>query len=243
MENSLLVALSHQGVLRRRLDVVANNMANMNSAGFKAQRLLAEDYPVRGGGAREAIHGYELAFVRDAATVRDMTAGALESTGNPLDLALRGDGWFAIEGDAGERFTRNGSFRLDAEGRLVTADGHAVQGEGGAPIVVDDPEAKIHVASDGTISTQAGEIGRLRIVRFADPQTLDAVAGGLMSSPEMAEEVLEPQVVQGMIESSNVDAISEITRLIDVQRAYQRTSKMIDREDKRIRNMVEAYAR
>ncbi len=240
MENSLLVALSNQSVLRRQMDVIAHNIANMNSSGFKAQRLMIEDHTVRLPGGETAF-GEDLAFVRDVASIRNLSEGGLESTGNPLDLAVRGDGWFVVESDVGERYTRNGHFRVDGGGRLVTADGHPVQGEGGGPIVLGAGDAQVVVARDGTVSSDSGEIGRLRIVRFEDPRSLDAVAGGLMMSATPAVAVANPDVVQGMLEGSNVEPISEITRLIAVKRAYESAAKLIDREDDRIRNMVKAY--
>jgi flagellar basal-body rod protein FlgF len=241
MENTLLVALSNQGVLRRQMDVIAHNIANMNSSGFKAQRLVIEDHTVRLRGGETAF-GEDLAFVRDVASVRDLSEGGLESTGNPFDMAVRGEGWFVVESDAGERYTRNGHFRVDSGGRLVTADGHPVLGEGGGPIVLGARDAQLVVAGDGTVSGDEGEIGRLRIVRFEDSRSLDAVAGGLMASTTPPVAVANPDIVQGMLEGSNVEPIIEMTRMIRVQRAYDSARKLIDKEDQRIKKMVQVYS-
>lgn len=226
----------------RRMDVIANNLANMNGAGFKAQHLLQESHAVTSRGGETAF-GDTLNFVRDAATFRDFAEGPMQSTGNPLDLAVRGDGWFVVQTDAGPRYTRNGHFTLDAQGRLVTQHGHAVTGDGGQEIVIGASARDIEVAQDGTISTKAGTIGRLRIVAFDDPQGMIATEGGLMGSEDAPYDVLDPEVVQGVVEGANVEPIHEITKLIDVQRAYERTARMIEREDGRIRKMVEEYGR
>lgn len=226
----------------RRMDVLANNLANMNSAGFKAQRLLQESHAVTSRGG-ETSFGDTLNFVNDTATFRDFAEGPLQSTGNPLDLAVRGDGWFEVQTNAGPRYTRNGHFTLDAQGRLVTQHGHAVTGDGGQEIVFGANTRDIIVARDGTISTKAGTVGRLRVVAFDEPQRLTTADGGLMASEAPPFDVLAPNVVQGVVEGANVEPIHEITKLIDVQRAYESTTRLIEREDGRIRKMIEEYAR
>lgn len=242
MENSLLVGLSHQGALRRRMDIIANNLANMNSTAFKAQRVLFQDHLVRSDNP-DSLLGYDQAFVRDASTVRDFREGGLTATENPFDLSIRGDGWFVVETPAGIRYTRNGSIRIDPTGQLVTEHGHPVLAEGDTPIVLEDGSQSISVATNGTISSDIGEIARLRIVRFPGAHDLKAVTGGLMATEARAEDVAAPHVEQGVLERSNVEPILEITRLINVQRAYQRAAKLIQSEDQRVRSMVEEYAR
>ena len=135
MENSILVALSAQGVLRRNLDVIANNLANLDTAGFKAERFMVAAHPIAPARPRTEVPG-PTAFVRDLATVRDASDGRLDETGNALDLALRGEGFFVVSTPDGDRYTRNGHFRLDDTGTLVNEDGFPVQGQGGAPIVL-----------------------------------------------------------------------------------------------------------
>lgn len=242
MENGLLVALSSQGVLRRSLDIIANNLANSDTAGFKAERLLVTDAPVA---SRLPLvdGGPSIAFVRDLASVRDPRDGRLEQTGNPLDVAISGDGYFALSTPEGERYTRNGHFRLDAAGTLVSEEGHPVQGEGGQPLVLAADDAALGIGRDGTIAGADGPIGRLRVVGFADPTLLEPTAGGLaLADGQTAEDLAAPLVLQGTIEKSNVEPILEIERMIRVQRAYEQAKTVIDREDERIRKMLSVFA-
>lgn len=242
MENTLMIALSHQTATRRRMDVISNNVANMNTTGFKAERPLFSDFLVRSRGGEELLDE-ELAFVQDVATVRDTSEGALQATGNPLDLAINGDGYFAVETPAGEQYTRNGRFRLDGDGRLVTEHGYAVTAQGGGPIFLGTTDTDVTISADGVISSRNGEIARLRIVRFEDEQSLQLIGGGMMIADTPAEDTTAAQLVQGMLEGSNVAGVEEMTRLIDVHRSYERAEKLIQREDERIRKMIEAYAR
>lgn len=241
MENGLLVALSSQGVLRRSLDVVANNLANIDTAGFKAERMVIVEDPV--ASRRPWVDGPPLTtFVRDLASVRDGSDGRLDETGNPLDVALRGDGYFVLQTPEGERYTRNGHFRLDTAGNLVSEDGHPVQGQGGQPLALAAEDLTIDIARDGTLSSERGNIGRLRVVRFADASALEPTADGLaLAGDQVAEEAPAPELIQGMIEKSNVEPILEIERMIRVQRAYDQAKMVIDREDDRIRKMISVF--
>jgi flagellar basal-body rod protein FlgF len=242
MENTLMITLSHQAAVRRRMDVIANNIANMNTTGFKAEQPLFAEHIVRNPGG-DASFGDAFSFVLDRATLRDTTQGGFESTGSPLDVAIHGDGYFAVQTPAGEQYTRNGRFRLSPEGQLVTEHGHAVLGQGGEPLIFGRADTEITISQDGIVSSENGEIGRLRIVRFEDQQRLLMVAGGLMMADTPAIDVPFPKVEQGVIENSNVEAIREMTRMIEVHRSYDRAKQLIDREDERIRNMMETYAR
>lgn len=237
-----MIALSHQTALRRRMDVVANNIANMNTTAFKAEQPLFAEYLIRSRGG-ESILGEKLSFVHDLATVRDTAEGAFQTTGNPLDVAIHGEGYFAVETPEGEQYTRNGHFRLDPTGQMVTEDGHPVMAQGGGPIFLAPTDTEITISADGLISSENGEIARLRIVRFDKEQSLQMVEAGLMIAEEPAIEVDRPDLAQGMLEGSNVQGVLEMTRMIDVHRSYERTKKLISREDERIRNMIEAYAR
>lgn len=242
METPLYIAVSHQGALRRQMDVVANNIANLNTVGYKAQQPVFTDYLVRSRSSESAL-GDTLSFVRDVATVRDTSEGKLEATGNQLDVAIHGDGYFAVETPSGTMYTRNGHFRLDETGQLVTEQGHAVLADAGAAITIDGSETNITIGRDGTISTEFGDLGRFQIVRFENPQDLRQVGNGLMTSDAVPEETDLPEVLQGMLEGSNVEGVVEMTRMISVQRSYERSSRLIDSEDERIKKMVQEYAR
>lgn len=240
MENSILVALSAQGVLRRNLDVIANNLANLDTAGFKAERFMVAAHPVEAARPRTEVPG-PTAFVRDLATVRDASDGRLDETGNALDLALRGDGFFVVSTPEGDRYTRNGHFRLDDRGQLVNEDGFPVQGQGGAPILLAPEDATIDVAADGTVTSERGGIGRLRVVGFDDPSAMQPVGRALATTEAAPLDLVQPEIVQGMIEKSNVEPILEMERMIRVQRAYDQAKQLIDREDERIRKVIAVF--
>jgi flagellar basal-body rod protein FlgF len=241
MENTALIALSHQAALRRQMDVVANNFANMNTTGYKSERTMFVEHliPSRDG---NGLGGDALAFVRDIATARDFSQGRERETGNPLDLAIEGEGFFAVESPGGERYTRNGRFSVDESGQLITAHGMAVLTSNGGPIYFSPADTDITISRDGVVSTENGEIGRLRIVRFENPHNLRVVSGGLMSSPDRPEEMETVNVMQGVLEGSNVEPILEMVRMIRVQRAYDSARRLIDKEDERIKRMVQVYS-
>jgi flagellar basal-body rod protein FlgF len=241
MENTALIALSRQAALRRQMDVVANNIANMNTTGFKSERMMFVEHlvPNRDG---NGIRGDALAFVRDIATARDFSQGRESETGNPLDLAIEGEGFFVVGSPTGELYTRNGRFRADENGQLVTEHGMPVLTSNGGPIFFSPADTEITVSRDGIVSTENGEIGRLRIVRFENPYNLQVVSGGLMSSPDRPEDVESVNLIQGMLEGSNVEPIIEMTRMIRVQRAYDSARMLIDKEDERIKRMVQVYS-
>lgn len=240
METTLLVALSRQGALRRQMDVVANNLANMNTNAFKAERMMFTDHVVRAGTPGRAD---PVAFVRDVATVRNDAQGRIEATGNPLDVAIQGDGFFAVEAaDGGELYSRNGRFRLDEGGRLVTADGAAVMTRAGTPVFLTEADTRIAIARDGTVSSENGELGQLRIVDFAAPEALQPKGGGLFAADQPAREVARPHLEQGMLERSNVEPILEMEKMIRVQRAYDSVRNLIRDENDRIKQMLQVYA-
>jgi flagellar basal-body rod protein FlgF len=241
MENTSYIALSRQGVLRRQMDVIANNLANMTSTGFQAERMVFIDHLVRSRGG-ESLLGDKQAYVRDIATVRDMSEGSLERTHNPLDVAIHGDGYFAVETEAGERYTRSGHFRLDSSGQLVTQLGDPVLSATRQPFYFTPEDTQIHISRDGTVSTENGELGRLRVVSFEEPETMEPTSGGLYRSMETPVDVDRPDVVQGTLEESNVEPILELARMIEVNRAYSHAKNMVDAEDERIKKMMRALA-
>lgn len=226
MENTSLVALSRQLVLRNRLDVIANNVANLNTAGFKRQSLESDEYRMTAASANIFPRGsQDISYVEDWTTVTDFDPGDVDVTGNPLDVAIDGDAFFVVQTPDGERYTRAGAFQLDPDGRLVTPDGHPVLGEGGE-IVFAPNEADIVIGRDGSIATNAGPRGRLRLAAFEDNRLLEKVGDNLFAGGP-ALPAAGAGVRQGAVERSNVQAVVEMTRLIDVTRAYESVSRMI----------------
>lgn len=243
MENSLLVGLSRQVALRRELDVVANNLANLNTTGFKAEGVLFEQYLDPVARAHDfAAPDQRIAFVIDRATRTEFAQGPIERTGSAFDLAIDGEGFLVVETEAGERFTRNGSLALDPAGTLVTAEGRPVLGDNG-PIVLDPNDTEFTIAPDGTVSTRDGDRGRLRVVRFEHEGQLVKEGDNLFSArgePQPAEPLT--RLIQGAIEKSNVRPVLEMSRMIEITRAYTALSQMMTRTDELRRSAIERLA-
>ena len=243
MENAAYAGLSRQMTLRRELDVVANNIANADTNGFKVEQLLVGTEV--GERARNAFVRPGVSFVLDNGVGRDFSQGALAQTGRSLDFAIEGDGaFFKLQDGTGEAYTRDGAFTLDPTGRLTTTQGQAVLGDGGE-IILDSTKGEPSVGADGTI-TQEGEIvGRLSLVRFDSLGALEKSGDGLYrnASNAVASEANDARVRQGMLEGSNVNPILEITNLIEIQRAYESISRMIENTNDLSRRSVERLGR
>jgi flagellar basal-body rod protein FlgF len=237
MENTLLVALSRQMALRRELDVVANNMANVNTHGFRRESMQFQEYlmPVASADGFP-VPDRKLSYVQDRATFHEFDKCGLQSTCNPLDVAVECDAFFAVQSTdgQGETYTRNGSFQIDTQGRLVTSTGEPVLGVSG-PITLDPEDPDITIARDGTVSGKDGVRGRLRLATFANPQQLVKQGDSQFrtAAGQTAQDVPigSVKVAQGMIEGSNVKPVLEMARLIEINRAYSNLSTMIQRSD------------
>jgi len=232
MENATLVALSGQIALRRKLDVIANNVANLNTDGFKRIDVdFEESFMPQAAGTAFPRSYRTNSFVSELGTVTDFTTGTIELTGNDLNVAINGDKqFFTINTPDGERYTRAGNFQLDSTGRLITPDGSPVQGVGG-DITFAPSETDITVATDGTVSSSAGVKGKLKIAEFPDTRTLSKVGANLYTTNTPPQPPTVLHVVQGAIERSNVSGISEMTNLIDVQRAYEQITSIMKAQD------------
>lgn len=242
MENTAYIALSRQATLRREMSVIANNLANMNTSGFKGEKMMFVEHLTRSRGGHRIL-GDKLAYVRDIATVRDTTEGPLERTGNPLDVAIHNEGFFTVETPEGPRYTRAGRFQLDATGQLTTLRGEPVLSADGQPFFFSPEDTNITIARDGTISTENGTLGRLGIVNFENFHELREISGGLYTTEQLPQQVEQPEVVQFMVEGSNVEPIIEMTRMIEVNRAYASVKRMIDTENQRIRKAVDEFTK
>lgn len=243
MENTSYVALSRQATLRRQMDVVANNLANMSTHGYKSGQMMFVEHLTKSKGG-ESLLTPKMAYVRDIATMTDTKPGAMETTGNPLDLAIQGEGYFVVQTPEGERYTRNGRLQLDNTGQLVNQLGQPVLADGGAPLIFAPEDTEIAVSSDGTVSTNNGELGKLRVVRFENDQLLDRTSGAQFATTEEnpPQDVEEASVLQGAVEGSNVEPILEMAQMITVHRAYDSVKSFIEREDERQRTMIKELA-
>ncbi len=232
MQNTMYIALSRQAALQRQLDVVANNMANTNTMGFKGEQMLFREFLVPTRSSERAMGG-KLSFVQDVGVLRDTREGPLTKTDNPLDFAIHGDGYFQIETEAGMRYSRNGHFRLDQSGMLVNSQGFAVMDDRDQPVIFAPNETRIEVSEDGTVSTENGRVAKLKVVKFANDQNLRSAGDTLFETTDEAEVVVRPAVIQGMMEESNVQPVVEMTRMTQILREYQGVQKMIDAEHER----------
>jgi flagellar basal-body rod protein FlgF len=248
MENTLLIGLSRQVLLERQLDVVANNVANVNTSGYKADSSLFEEY-LQSGAHEDNFVGRDRAvsYVQDRATFRDFSQGAAEQTKNPLDIAIDGGGFLVVQTAAGDRYTRDGGLQMNNTGQLVTAAGNPVLGTSG-PIVFQPGDHDINVSPDGTITVLEGTSrtdsirGKLKVVSFADAQKLLKEGFNLYSSGEGAQPDLKSTVRQGFIEKSNVNAVAEMSRMIEVTRAYTQISTLLQQQSDLHKTAIEKLA-
>jgi flagellar basal-body rod protein FlgF len=235
MENALLIGLSRQMVLERQMDVVANNVANVNTNGFKADQSLFQEY-LKTGAHEDNFVGRDrsVSYVLDGGTYRDFSQGALQSTNNPLDVAIDGSGFLAVQTAGGERYTRDGGLQINGQGQLVTVTGDPVLGTGG-PIVFQPTDHDISVSPDGTITVLDGVArtdsirGKLRLVSFADAQQLLKEGSNLYSAGNAgaAQPDTRSMVKQGFVEKSNVNSVAEMSTLIEVNRAYSQIAALL----------------
>ncbi|WDR07562.1 flagellar basal-body rod protein FlgF [Devosia rhodophyticola] len=230
MENAQLISLSRQMALQRQMDVVANNMANVNTTGFKAEKVLFEQYVMPIARDRDfPSQDQPLSYVQDWATLHDLSGGPINQTGNPLDMALNGDGFFAVQTAGGERWTKSGAFQIDSSGTLVDLSGNPVLGEGG-PIQFSPDETGITIGANGSITTSAGIKGKLRVVEFPNAQALTREGSNLYAGGTPGPNT-GTTVVQGAIERSNVTGVSEMAEMIRVTRSYESIAQIMQRQD------------
>jgi len=225
MDNVSLLSLSYQLAARRSMDVIANNVANMNTPGYKRESVQFEQILQQLKPADGQSGSQSLSFVKDAGVFRDISAGHVEQTGAPFDLAINGSGYFAVQTAQGERYTRNGHFTLNADGTIVTEGGDQLMGDGGAITIAPD-DGEISFGADGTISGKQGQLGKLRLVSFADERALTKEGESLYSTTQTANAATSVTVSQGMLESSNVSPVLEISRMIEVMRSYEATTSL-----------------
>ena len=241
MENSAYIALSRQGTLKREMAVIANNLANMNTTAYKGDKMMFVEHLTKSKGG-DRLTPVKLAFSRDVAQFTDTTEGPIKATGNPLDVAVKNDGYFIVETTAGQRYTRNGRFEQDDQGQLVNQQGFPVLTDAGVPLVFAPEDTDITISRDGTVSTNNGELGKIRLVTFENPQSLKKEAGGLLNTDEDPVDAEKPAIVQGALEGSNIQPIIELSKMIQTNRAFDSVRKFIDREDQRQKKMIQKLA-
>ena len=233
MDNALYIGLSKQMILRRELDVAANNMANVDTTGFKAEAMIVEDDPVTPTHA--PMGSTPVQYAIDKGLARDFSQGALQQTGGPLDMAIEGQGFFQVSTAAGNRYTRDGRFSTNAQGQLTTQTGDPVMSASGGPISLNPQGGPPQIGRDGTITQsvagqpQSISVGKLGVFRFDTLSDLSKQGDGLYSNTTNAQPAAAPdaRIHQGMLEASNVQPILQVTDLIRISRAYEAVTQMV----------------
>jgi flagellar basal-body rod protein FlgF len=243
MDNGIYVGLSRQMVLRRELDIVANNIANADTTGFKVESLAEKTNAAEPAVTLQGPRPVK--FVGEDGVLRDFGQGGLRRTDAPLDVAIEGQGFFQVNTATGPRFTRDGRFRLDPNGQIVTAAGQPVADDGGGAITLDPEKGPVTIAEDGTITQGTERVAKLGVVNFATAATLEKVGDNLYrnTSNQQAQPNPDAKVRQGMLENSNVQPIAEITRMIQVSRAYEQMARIMEAQTELSKSAVERMGR
>lgn len=234
MENSIFVGLSRQVALQKQMDTVANNIANMSTPGYRTHNLVFTEFVEKMKGNPDP-----LSMVLDYGQYQNLDPGPLKQTGNTLDVAIQGKGWFGIQTAEGVQYTRAGNFQVNANGELVDGRGRLVADAGGGTITIPAGETEVMISEDGSIATPDGVVGQLMLVEFASQQPLEPQGNGLYKTDQPPLPAAESRIMQGMLEGSNVNPVVEMTRMIEVSRAYQSTQRLIMAEHDRQRTMIQ----
>ena len=227
MQDSLYVALSSQIALERRLDTIADNVANASTIGFRATGVKFEDV-VSGTGSRS------VSFASSGKTYLSGAHGALTETGNPFDFAVQGDAWFAIDTPAGTVMTRDGRFSMNENGELMSIEGYPVLDSGGAPIQLDPRNGPPKAGADGSLRQNDQLVGALGLYNFDPGENFVRYGNsGIIPArtPEPVTDRSDIGIAQGFVEESNVNPVLEMTRLIQVQRAFENTAALMRQTD------------
>ncbi len=230
MSSGLYIGYSGASTSRQQLDAIANNVANISTAGFRRDTTRFD-----------TVLAGDLSFARAPETNLDLSPASNRLTGDPLQAAVEGDGFFVVEGaDGGEYYTRRGDFRLDSRGRLVLPNGRPVLGAGGELIVPDTQKGTL--TGDGRLMTELGEVGRLRIVRFENPESLSKAGESLIAAQPEAGlvDVESPALAVGFVEESNVNVAAEMVSLIESSRIFEAAMRSITINDELTQKLIQS---
>jgi len=241
MDNTMLIGLQTQRLLQRRMDITANNLANVDTTGFKADALVFKEAANTDAFAEDEPE--TIRFARDPTLMRDMGQGAIALTSNPLDVAIEGAGFIHVQGPNGIAYTRDGAFSMSGSGQLVTRDGRPVLNQGGQPIVFDAQGQTPVIGRNGAISVNGIEVGRIGASSFADPEQLTKIGDNLWSADDLNAQAFTGVLVQGSLEGSNVRPVVELTRLIEISRAYQSAARIVSNSDDLRQRAIERLGR
>lgn len=237
MDSASYTTISRQTGLWREMNVIANNIANSATTGYRQEGLIFSEY------VASSPDGRSLSMGNGNVRNTSFQQGALTQTGGTFDFAIEGDGFFLVETPVGERLTRAGTFSANADGDLVTPDGLRVLDAGGAPLFVPPDAGPIAVAADGTMSADGRLLGQIGLVQPVDVSAMTREDGVLFASPAGIEPAENARIVQGFLEGSNVDAVTSIARMIEVQRAYEMGQSFLDSENQRVKDALQSFTR
>ncbi|WP_299047546.1 flagellar hook-basal body complex protein [uncultured Tateyamaria sp.] len=234
MDSTGYITLTRQSGLMREMQIVANNIANSATTGYRQEGMVFSEYvqAMQGGASLSMGHGN----VRQTSFVQ----GTLTQTGGTFDLAIEGDGFFLIQTPDGERLTRAGSFSPNGQGDLVTPDGYAVLDAGGAPVFIPPGAASLSISPDGSISADGAFVGQIGLVQPTDSSRMTRQGGLMFRADDGFEPSGTARVMQGFVEESNVDPIGQLARMIEIQRAYEMGQNFLNSEDERVRRAMDA---
>ncbi|WP_420344326.1 flagellar hook-basal body complex protein [Paenirhodobacter sp.] len=238
MDNAIYAALTRQSGLMQEMQSIANNMANASTTGFRREGVVFSEYVDALDGEAPAL---SMAYAHGRSV--DLQQGGLTQTGGTYDFAIEGQGFFMVQTPEGNELTRAGSFIPSAEGMLLTPDGYPVLDQGGSPITIPPGQGPAKLSQDGTLSINGAPIAQVGVFLPPEGSQISHVAGTRFKSDAEPEPAEEFSVLQGQLEDSNVDPIAEVSRMIQVQRAYELGQKFLDREDERIRGVISTLSR
>ena len=231
LENPTYLVLSRMVAQTNATDVIANNIANADTPGFKATNMQFASYVAPDGGSIPG--GSNLAYASQAGAWRDTSNGAVKNTGSPLDLAITGDGYFNVKTPTGNRLTRDGAFGLLPDGTLATASGAQVLDTAGAPITIPPNAGTLTITADGVINGENGQIGQVGVVDVSNPQSLQSAGNNQFISSQPATPATRPGIVQGALEQSNVSPVLMITKMMESSQDFAFNTQFIQAEQTR----------
>lgn len=232
MESTGYITLSRQSGLQREMQVVANNIANASTTGYRAEGVIFSEY------VKVVDQGASLSMGQGNIGKTSFEQGGLTQTNGTFDFAIEGDGYFVVQTPLGDRLTRAGAFSASAEGQLVTPDGFAVLDAGRAPLFVPAGAGTLTVSSDGTLSMDGAPLGQMAVVRPLEPLEMVREDGVMFRADAGDAPAEDARILQGFVEASNVNPLLELSRMIEVQRAYEMGQSFLKTEDERVRAAV-----
>lgn len=243
MDNAAYINIAKQSGLLRELNIIANNMANAGTVGFKRESVVfAEHIKAASGGVSSNDTYHSISMGHLGGHVTHFDGGEMRLTRGDLDVALEGEGFFRVEAPGGERLTRAGNFLTNQDGIVVTHSGYPVLDEAGGQIQIPQDTKLLVVSLDGTLSADGAELGRFGVVT-ALPTDLKRTGDNLWEATQGSVPVENVRILQGFLEGSNVQPVAEIARMIEVQRQYDAGQKIMDMEDERVKSVVSTLKR